>query len=157
MYEITLRDERHLKTVYPPFSRKVREWLQKCHKENLPIHLTQSFRFYGEQDLLFSQGKSRAKGGESYHNFFLAVDFAFDNSPDQGLQDPYKEPFEGAWKKAAELAQELGMEAGFFWEHQDKPHIQAKIKTPLTELHRIFLKKDASGLFQYLDENETLV
>lgn len=157
MFSITLRDERHLKTLYKPFAHQVRKWLNRCHEEKLPVHLTQSFRFYGEQDILWQNGNSRARGGESLHNFYLAIDFAFDNSSDQGLQDPYKEPFNGAWEKAAKLAEEFGMEAGYFWENQDKPHVQAKIKTPVKDLHKLYIKKDSEGLFSYLDEYENLV
>jgi len=157
MYKITHRDERNLKMCYPRFGERVRAWLEKCHEEEIPVHITQSHRFYGEQDELFRLGKSPVKGGESLHNFFLAVDFGFDNSENEGLQDPYTEPFEGAWKKAAIIARGMGLVSGFFWDHQDRPHLQAKIKTSTHELHRIFLKLDREGLYDYLDKNEEFI
>lgn len=155
---LTARDERHLKTLYKPFAAQVRRWMERCHSEGLEVRLSQSFRFYGEQSVLYQQGKSRANGGESKHNFCLAVDFVFDSDKDkEGIQNPYLEPFDGAWKKAAELAEEEGMIAGYFWEHQDRPHIEAKTKATCKELHKIFIKGDMPALFKYLDENEKLI
>jgi peptidoglycan L-alanyl-D-glutamate endopeptidase CwlK len=158
VYAITARDERHLKTLYPPFAAKVRKWMELCYEIKLPVHLTSSFRFFGEQDILWQQGKSKARGGESKHNFCLATDFCFDNGEQDGVQNPYHEPFPGAWEKAAIIAKSCGIIAGYFWKtFQDKPHLEAMTESSVDELRSIFIKKNKEGLFTYLDEHCKLV
>ncbi|MFB4163977.1 M15 family metallopeptidase [Alteribacillus sp. JSM 102045] len=48
--------------------------------------MTDEYRFVEEQNNLFAQGRSEhgnvvtnAEGGESYHNYGLAIDFALEN------------------------------------------------------------------------------
>lgn len=157
MFEITPRDEMILKNLYPKFASAIRVWMSDCFKDKLPVHLTCGFRYYGETDVLFSQGKTNAKGGESKHNFCLAVDWCFDNDEKPGIQDPYHEPFPGAWEMAAKKAQDLGLISGFFFKSiSDKDHIEAKTKATCQELHSVFIKTGREGLFAFLDQNETI-
>lgn len=69
---------------------KVREDVTKCIEQaeaqfpsNMAIRVVQGLRTIEEQDALFAQGRTRpgnivtrAKGGSSYHNYGLAIDFA---------------------------------------------------------------------------------
>lgn len=153
MNEITHRDKRHLSLCYPPFAAKIEKLLNECHQSGVPVHITQSFRFFGEQDVLFAQGKSQKQGGSSKHNFYLAIDFCFDNGEADGVQDPYKEPFPGAWEFVAKKANAIGLVSGFYWKSfQDKPHIEYPVNASIEEIRSVFLKQGKDGLFKYLDQ-----
>ena len=157
-FSLTHRDARILGECYPPFADKIKLLLPICWEKKLPIHLTQGFRYFGEQDELYKAGKSNAKGGNSYHNFGLAVDFCFDSSPDSGIQDPYLEPFEGSFKAVADSAKELGLEPGFYWKSFiDKPHIQAKITIPIDDLKCTIIKGGIYAVYRLLNEKKGIL
>ncbi|GAE48390.1 phage endolysin [Mesobacillus boroniphilus JCM 21738] len=60
--------------------------VQKAAERGIKVLVTDGFRSFEEQNQLYEKGRSRegqivthAKGGESYHNFGLAIDFALVN------------------------------------------------------------------------------
>ncbi len=157
-FNCSLRDTRIMGELYQPFSKIVLDVLKECWSKNIPVHLTQGFRYFGEQDVLFQAGKSNAQGGASYHNYGLAVDFCFDNSPLIGVQDPYKEPFDGAYKAVADIAVSHGLTAGFYWtSFNDKPHLQAKITSKIEDLRSVLLKNGIKAVYDLLDTNKEII
>lgn len=92
------------------------------------VRVVQGLRTYAEQDALYARGRTKsghvvtnAKGGQSNHNFGLAVDLCpfTDGKPD--------------WDNNAEFnrigvnARSVGLEWGGDWHHIiDKPHVQLK-------------------------------
>ncbi|WP_151735796.1 M15 family metallopeptidase [Paenibacillus tengchongensis] len=57
--------------------------LQRSYARGVPIMITQGMRTIAEQNELYAQGRTKkgpivtnAKGGSSYHNYGLAIDFA---------------------------------------------------------------------------------
>lgn len=60
-----------------------RAFINACLQEGIEIIITSTYRDYESQNALYAQGRTapgnkvtNAKGGESYHNFRLAFDFA---------------------------------------------------------------------------------
>lgn len=149
------RDETILKGLYPPFSEQIQHFMKYCWREGHPVHLSQGFRLFGEQDTLFRHGKSLKKGGESLHNYGVAIDIIFDNNPlAPGVQNPYHAA-EDRWHNVANIGARCGLEPGYYWKSfQDKPHFQAKIKSKVGDLRKAFLKESFKGLWDFLDTHE---
>lgn len=72
------------------------------------IYPCSAFRSWAEQDALYNKqdGTTNARGGESLHNYGLAVDFAFDASPESGVQWSWDRSH--PWEDVADIAVEMG-------------------------------------------------
>ncbi|MFW5872719.1 MAG: M15 family metallopeptidase, partial [bacterium] len=104
----------------------------------ITLRVTQGLRTFKEQDDLFAQGRSasgpivtHAKGGESYHNYGLAIDVV--------------EIINGKcnWNTNWELISEIGIQNGFEWGgnfkgFSDKPHFQMTLGYSISELIRLY-------------------
>jgi D-alanyl-D-alanine carboxypeptidase. len=149
------RDLKILSLLYPKFKEQAKHFMKYCWKEGIPVRLTQGFRTFAEQDELKLKGVSRAKGGESFHNFGIAFDIAFGRFDSDKLTDPYKEPVPGAWEKCAKIGVRCGLVPGHYWtSFKDSPHYQANIKTSIDDLRKAFIKGGTYGLYALLDTRE---
>lgn len=110
--------------------------IERCYARGVNIVITQGLRTIAEQDALYAQGRTKpgnivtnAKGGHSYHNFGLAVDFAlllpngssvsWDTARD-GDGDKVAD-----WQEVVQEAKALGFEwGGDFRSIKDAPHFQ---------------------------------
>src|SRR3954465_9837804 len=73
-----------LNVVNPLLRDKALRILSLAVDDGFQLTVTQAVRTFAEQDALYSQGRTRkgpvvtnARGGQSWHNFGMAVDFAF--------------------------------------------------------------------------------
>jgi len=88
------------------------------------LRVTQGLRTFAEQDALYAQGRTRrgkivtnARGGESFHNFGLAIDVC-------EIRDG-RAIWDCEWVRIAPLAKGLGWEWGGEWtSFPDRPHFQ---------------------------------
>lgn len=111
--------------------------------QGIPVRVTQAHRSLDEQTALFAQGRqplaevnvlreklgwlampeydnikvTRAKAGESWHNFHRA----FDVVPMSGGTPDWLSVF---WERLGKLGEEVGLEWGGRFPHPDKPHFQ---------------------------------
>ncbi len=93
-------------------------------KLGIKLRVTQGFRSFKEQNDLYEQGRTKpgkivtnAKGGESYHNYGLALDVCEIRGRDA--------IWDCDWKKIAPIAKGLGWEWGGDWKSfADRPHFQ---------------------------------
>ncbi len=134
------RTEKALATLDPKAAAKFRPFIQKVQA------LAESFgvqylaiggnRTWAEQDALYAQGRTKpgkivtkAKGGQSNHNFGIALDFGVFKA---GKYLDEKEPATANRIHAtiAAIAAAHGLEAGHYWKFQDSPHYE--VKTGLT-------------------------
>ena len=123
---MTPDDYRKIRLLYQPFADQVVALLKKCDDEGLKGGIYMGLRTYQEQDALYAQGRTvkgklivtNAKGGQSYHNFGLAVDYVF--------KDRYGNwTWQGQYNIIGEIAKECGLEWGGGWaSFKDIPHIQ---------------------------------
>lgn len=140
--------EQRLNEVFPVLCAKIQELAGMLEDEGIIIRVTQGLRTVEEQDALYAQGRTapgkivtNCKGGNSYHNFGLAVDCVPSlpgNTyiPDWNAQHP-------TWKRMEELAAELGLQVGASWRtFPDAPHFQLNGRFPVgapdDELRQIF-------------------
>lgn len=111
--------------VNPKLREKVEQLLEMAKMAGFTLLVTQGLRTFAEQNELFAQGRSRpgkivtnAKGGNSFHNFGLAVDFCFIVNGEASWQD-------SLYKNIGIWAHLVGLEWGGNWKSiKDFPHVQ---------------------------------
>ncbi len=125
---------KRINNCHPATIIKLHQWLVNCSIQNIGVRIVQGIRSYKYQDELYAQGRTKpgkivtkAKGGESWHNFGCAFDFgllhegrfvSWDMREDlnhDGISD---------WLECVDIAKELGFEWGGDWEEPDYPHFQ---------------------------------
>ncbi|OME59494.1 M15 family metallopeptidase [Paenibacillus odorifer] len=120
--------------------------IERCYARGVPIVITQGLRTIAEQDALYAQGRAKpgsivtnAKGGYSYHNFGLAVDFALllpnGSSVSWDMNRDYNGNNIKDWIEVVEEAKKLGFDWGGDWtSFKDYPHFQMVFGLTLTQL-----------------------
>lgn len=119
------RSEILLMKLHPILQERLPKLIEAVAVRGYTIGIVQGLRTFAEQDVLYSQGRTRkgpvvtnAKGGQSCHNFALAADFCLLNSKNAF---PDLHP---VWPIIAEEAEKLGLAPGFRWKRPDKPHVE---------------------------------
>jgi len=121
--------------------------------------LAYTLRTNAEQDALYAIGRSKpgkvvtnAKGGQSYHNYGLAVDIVLlkDTNGDGTFETASWETnvdFDGDgvadWVEVVRIFKEFGWEWGGDWKFSDKPHFQKTLGKSIRELQ--VMAKDEKG------------
>lgn len=131
------RSEKELVGVHPVVAEKTRELIKKAYDEGIGIAIVQGFRSFAEQDALYAKGRTikgvakvtNAKGGQSIHNYGLAVDFCIFDEKKQPDWTVNKD-----WKRVVEIAEGLGFESGIHWKFYDAPHLQMTFGLTLKQL-----------------------
>jgi peptidoglycan L-alanyl-D-glutamate endopeptidase CwlK len=132
--------------LHPALLAGATELIRRSYARGIPILITQGMRTIAEQNALYAQGRTRkgaivtnAKGGSSYHNYGLAIDFAlllpdgksvsWDMSRD-GDNDKVAD-----WQEVALEAKKLGFEWGGDWSSfKDYSHLQMTFGLTTSEL-----------------------
>ncbi|MBD0372614.1 MAG: peptidoglycan-binding protein [Pyrinomonadaceae bacterium] len=118
---------RRLDKVHPALATRIETLLVSLAQHGLQVEVVQGLRTFAEQDALFAQGRTkpgpvvtRARGGQSNHNYGLAVDLV----PFNNGQPNWNAPL-GVWTTIGREAEKLGLEWGGDWrKFVDKPHVQ---------------------------------
>lgn len=98
------------------------------------VRIIQGLRTFAEQDALYAKGRTtagpkvtKAKGGQSYHNYGLAVDFCL-LIDDKEISWDMKKDWDGDkiadWMEVVSVFRKAGWEWGGTWKFQDNPHFQ---------------------------------
>lgn len=134
--------------LHPVVAEKRDTLINRANRAGIPILITAGFRSIEEQNQLYAQGRTapgkvvtHANGGESFHNFGLAIDFALLNKNGEAIWDmQYDGNGNGKkdWDEVVALAKELGFQSGADWqgEFKDYPHLQMDFGLSLRELQR---------------------
>lgn len=119
--------EKRLTQVHPALASRVRWMIEHLATKGHTIEVVQGLRTFEEQDALFAQGRTRpgqivtrARGGESNHNYGLAVDLCpfVNGKPDWNA--PHS-----VWLAIGEAAAARGLQWGGNWKKFiDKPHVE---------------------------------
>lgn len=121
--------------------------IAESQEVGIGIRITDGFRSAEEQDALYRQGRTaegpivtHVKGGQSYHNYGLAIDFALELPDGQVIWDlEYDGNGNGIsdWMEVVEIAKKLGFTWGGDWEgFPDYPHLQMDFGYTIGELQR---------------------
>ncbi|WP_081867087.1 M15 family metallopeptidase [Halobacillus karajensis] len=133
--------------LHPTVKERKDELVERVREKGIQIVITEGHRSEEKQDALYAQGRSsegevvtHAKGGESYHNYGLAIDFALKAEGGNVIWDrEYDGNGNGQsdWMETVEVAKELGFEWGGDWENfKDYPHLQMDFGLSIRELKR---------------------
>lgn len=102
----------HILSLHPKIREKVREFIRQAKAAGYDLIITSSLRTFGRQNQLYAQGRTtkgkivtNAKGGESFHNYGLAID-AVPINKGIGIADI---------NKIAAIAKKLGFKWGGDW------------------------------------------
>ncbi|WJH27068.1 M15 family metallopeptidase [Paenibacillus sp. CC-CFT742] len=133
--------------LHPVVAESEQLLVRKAARRGIDIVITHGYRSIEEQDELFNQGRSttgnivtNARGGESYHNYGLAIDFAL-RTPDGDVVWDMERDDNGNgqadWMEVVDLAKELGFTWGGDWANfPDYPHLQMDFGLSINELKR---------------------
>ena len=121
-----------LDRLHPAVRTRGAALLELCSHSGLAILVSQGMRTWEEQDALYAKGRTipplgpkyfvtRAKGGQSYHNFGLAFDIVvLDAVTKAGWDDNHP-----GWRRAGALGKSVGLAWGGEWARlKDLPHYQ---------------------------------
>lgn len=133
--------------LHPIVRAKKDQLISLAADQGIQIVITQDFRSVEEQDELYAKGRSsegeivtNAKGGESYHNFGLAIDFALlsiDGAVIWDMEYDGNGNSRPDWDEVVEIAKGLGFEWGGDWRSfKDYPHLQYDFGLSIWELQR---------------------
>lgn len=133
--------------LHPVVKERADQLMQQLAERGIVIVITDGFRSAEDQDRLYEKGRSmegnivtHAKGGESYHNFGLAIDFAIKLPSGNVIWDmQYDGNGNGAadWMEVVEMAKVLGFEWGGDWAgFKDYPHLEMNFGLTIAQLQR---------------------
>lgn len=141
----------NINKLHPLIRAKTKQLIKACEAAGIPVYIPNdgNYRTFEKQNELYAKGRTvkppystvtNAKGGESFHNYGLAVDIVPVNG---GYFAPY-----ATYKKIGDIGKSLGWEWGGDWQSfKDLVHFQitfGKSKTDLLELYQAG-KRDANG------------
>jgi peptidoglycan LD-endopeptidase CwlK len=131
--------------LHPVVKERSNQLIQQSAEKGIVILITDDFRSMEDQNALYEKGRSaegnivtHARGGESFHNFGLAIDFAI-KTPDENIiwdmQYDGNQNGKSDWDEVVELAKALGFEWGGDWaQFKDYPHLQMNFGLTLADL-----------------------
>jgi peptidoglycan LD-endopeptidase CwlK len=131
--------------LHPIVKERSNQLIQQAAEKGIVIIITDDFRSAADQDRLYEQGRTvegnivtHARGGESFHNFGLAIDFAIKTPTENVIWDMQFDGNQNGkpdWDEVVEMAKALGFEWGGDWaQFKDYPHLQMNFGLTLADL-----------------------
>ena len=120
-----------------------------------------TLRTFAEQDALFNAKPqvTKARGGQSYHNYGLAIDIVLivDKDGDGKFETAswdVKSDFDGDgksdWMEVVAIFKRYGWEAGIDWKFYDAPHFQKTLGYSIVQLQALHAKQITNKQWGYL-------
>jgi peptidoglycan L-alanyl-D-glutamate endopeptidase CwlK len=119
-------------TLEPDFKVKIQQLLSELSLRGIRCVVTSARRTIAEQDDLYAQGRTKpgkivtkAKGGQSPHNFGLAADLC--PIKPNTTNDLWWDAPQEIWNVIHLLAEEgdlLDLDSGYDWNFVDRPHVE---------------------------------
>jgi peptidoglycan L-alanyl-D-glutamate endopeptidase CwlK len=150
-----------LQLVSPSLAASIKQMDVILSQENIVFRVTQGLRTCAEQNALYAQGRAapgsivtNAKGGESWHNYGVAVDLVpMDQEPPQpdwNIQHP-------VWQRMITVGKSLGLYSGSdFACLKDWPHFQRTGRFPIgapdAEAYQIYIDEGAMAFWAEVDK-----
>ena len=152
-----ISSERILK-LHPAIRSTVMELLTSCYNKNVPIRIVQGLRTIQEQDALYAQGRTtpgkivtNAKGGTSWHNYGLSIDFCLLRQGNQiswSRDEDLDKDGQKDWEEVVQLFLSKGFEWGGNWtSFPDYPHFQKIFGLTIKKAQELYAAKkiDSKG------------
>lgn len=139
--------------LHPEVAARSEELIQQAEEIGIDAVITEGFRSIERQNNLYAQGRTseggivtHAEGGESYHNYGLAIDFALLDENGEiswDIERDANDNGEPDWFEVAAIGKELGFEWGGDWERfRDYPHLQLTFDLSIRELQNGWRPED---------------
>ncbi|WP_342490877.1 peptidoglycan-binding protein [Bacillus sp. FSL R5-0422] len=114
------------------------EMIKQAYKEDIFVQITSGYRSFAEQNKLYAQGRTapgkivtNAKGGQSNHNYGLAIDYVLLSADGKKALWTVNEK----WRRVAQIGKSLGFSWGGDWKSfKDYPHLEMMGSLTLTQL-----------------------
>ncbi|MGZ8888065.1 MAG: M15 family metallopeptidase [Halobacteriota archaeon] len=109
-------NSRALCDLHPTVMKMCMEFMARCKEVGIDILITSTYRDHESQNALYAQGRTtkgnkvtNAKGGQSFHNWKVAFDFAPIRNGKIDWQDS------ATFKRCGEIAESVGLEWAGRW------------------------------------------
>lgn len=144
--QVKSKSAARLNGLHPAVLAAATALIERSYARGVPIVITQGLRTVVEQDALYAQGRTQpgpivtnARGGYSYHNFGLAVDFALLLPDGSSVSWDMERDGDGDksvdWSEVVQEAKALGLGWGGDWtSFKDYPHLDMTFGLSTTEL-----------------------
>lgn len=148
-------NQSRLSQLHPKVNALGASLIAEAAKRGIPVLITQGLRTWEEQDALYAKGRTvapigkqyivtKAKGGQSYHNFGLAFDLA----PLDSVGKADWDTSHPSWKVLAEIGKSLGLEWGGDWVgFKDLPHFQYTAGISLATCRTLYTKGQLNAVW----------
>ncbi len=131
--------------LHPVVKENIKQVIKQAADKGIVVVITDGFRSAADQDRLYEKGRTaggtivtHAKGGQSFHNYGLAVDFALKNASGDVIWDMHYDGNKNGkadWDEVVEIAKPLGFAWGGDWpEFKDYPHLQMDFGLTIADL-----------------------
>jgi peptidoglycan L-alanyl-D-glutamate endopeptidase CwlK len=150
--------EERIKLLHPLIRDEVTELVNKANSATgnaITIRIVQGLRTFPEQDELYAQGRTKpggivtyAKSGQSYHNYGLAIDFAFLIKDKGEISWDTVKDWDGDtisdWLEVVKIFVKAGYTWGGTWagKKRDAPHFEKIFNLNWREMRKRYDKKD---------------
>lgn len=151
-----------VKLLHPSIREEVAELIGKIEINNpFVVRIVQGLRTIDEQNELWAQGRTKpghivtnAKGGSSYHNYGLAIDFAllYDGKLSWDINADFDKDGQKDWQEVVQVFKANGYEWGGSWHTiVDNPHLQKTFGNSVKQLLQKYNAKDFISGTQYVN------
>ena len=114
------------------------EMIKQAYKEGIFVQITSGYRSFAEQNKLYAQGRTasgkivtNARGGQSNHNYGLAIDYVLLSEDGKKALWTINEK----WRRVAQIGKSLGFSWGGDWKSfKDYPHLEMMGGVTLSQL-----------------------
>ncbi|WP_034317375.1 M15 family metallopeptidase [Bacillus zhangzhouensis] len=114
------------------------EMIKQAYKEGIFVQITSGYRSFAEQNKLYAKGRTssgnivtNAKGGQSNHNYGLAIDYVLLSADGKKALWTVNEK----WRRVAQIGKALGFSWGGDWKSfKDYPHLEMMGSLTLLQL-----------------------
>lgn len=118
-------NSRDIKDLHPKVKAMAEKFLSECKTAGLNVTIYSTYRDHESQNDLYAQGRTKpgkvitkAKGGDSFHNWKVA----FDAAPIVNGSIPWNDA--RLFEKMGAIGEKCGLEWGGRWKFKDMPHFQ---------------------------------
>jgi peptidoglycan LD-endopeptidase CwlK len=120
------RSEKNIATLNPKVQLLARKLIETATAQGIHVKVISGHRTYEEQNDLYAQGRTKpgqivtkAKGGQSNHNFATAFDVGIFSEDGKKYYDDSHD-----YERVGKIGEALGLEWGGSWKFVDEPHFQ---------------------------------
>lgn len=119
-------NSRSIADLHPTVQAKAHAFISACADHGIDVILTSTYRDAESQEALYAQGRTapgeivtRARGGQSFHQYRVAFDFVPLVNGKAAWND------DALWQKCGELGESVGLEWAGRWVHmKERAHLQ---------------------------------